>query len=213
MKLRENIALGVPDTPKPRIYRATEQSRLINDLPQLPKGLESMVGERGATLSGGQKQRTAIARALVRDPKVLLLDDALASVDMKTSADIIHELRTARTRRTSIIVSQRMAAVQDADHIVVLDHGEVAEQGRHAALLAQEGLYAEMYYREIEQAEEDAADARAKSEDSANREAKWGHPERSLVPANGTHGDSDRRGASATRSGEDRSGRVGDASR
>jgi len=156
MKLRDNVALGVPETPEPRIYQAIEQSRLANDLPQLPQGLDSLVGERGATLSGGQKQRTAIARALVRDPKVLLLDDALASVDMKTSAEIIAELRTARTRRTCIIVSQRMAAVQDADQIVVLDHGQIAEQGTHQDLLAQSGLYAEMYHREIEQAQEES---------------------------------------------------------
>ena len=92
MKLRDNIALGVPETPEPQINRAVERSRLVNDLPQLPGGIESLVGERGATLSGGQKQRTSIARALVREPTVLLLDDALASVDMTTSAEIIHEL-------------------------------------------------------------------------------------------------------------------------
>ncbi|MEM7124909.1 MAG: ABC transporter ATP-binding protein [Chloroflexota bacterium] len=155
MKLRDNISLGVPDTPEMRIYRAIEQSRLANDLPQLPKGLDSLVGERGATLSGGQKQRTSIARALVREPKVLLLDDALASVDMKTSAEIIQELRGSDTKRTSIIVSQRMAAVQNADQIVVLDHGNVAEQGTHEELLELDGLYAEMYHREIEQAQED----------------------------------------------------------
>lgn len=110
MKLRDNVALGVPETPEPRIYRTIEQSLLANDLPLLPKGLESLVGERGATLSGGQKQRTAIARALVRDPKVLLLDDALASVDMKISAEIIQELRAARWRNkkwTSIRTSSQ----------------------------------------------------------------------------------------------------------
>jgi ATP-binding cassette subfamily B protein len=158
MPLRGNIALGAPDTPEPRIYRATEQARLSNDLSQLPKGLDSFVGERGATLSGGQKQRTAIARALVREPKVLLLDDALSSIDMKTAAQILRELRQARVQRTYVIVSQRLAAVQDADQIVVLDHGQIVERGNHASLMALDGAYADMYRREIMQAREDAGD-------------------------------------------------------
>lgn len=160
MPLRSNIVLGRPETPDPKIYRAMEQARLTNDLPQLPKGLDSIVGERGATLSGGQRQRTALARALVRDPKVLILDDALASVDMHTSAEIINELRqstNASGQRTSIIVSQRMAAVRHADKIVVLDEGQVVEEGDHDTLIARHGLYAEMYQREIQQAEEELA--------------------------------------------------------
>jgi len=157
MPLRGNIALGAGDTSDPQIYRAMEQARLTNDLSQLPKGLDSIVGERGATLSGGQKQRTALARALVRNPKVLILDDALASVDMHTSAQIIDELRQSAGgagRRTSIIVSQRMAAVRHADKIVVLNDGQIVEEGDHDTLLARHGLYAEMYHREIEQAKE-----------------------------------------------------------
>lgn len=156
MPLRSNIVLGAPDTPDPQIHSAMDRSRLSKDLPQLPRGLDSMVGERGATLSGGQRQRTAIARALVRDPKVLLLDDALSSIDMKTAAEILNELRQTNTARTCVIVSQRLAAVQDADNIVVLDHGQIVEQGNHASLMALGGFYAEMYRREIAQAEESA---------------------------------------------------------
>jgi ATP-binding cassette subfamily B protein len=156
MTLRRNIALGLPDTSDEYIHKAMHQARLTNDLPQLPRGLDSLVGERGATLSGGQKQRAAIARALVRDPKVLLLDDALASVDTSTSAQIIAELRQARQRRTCIIVSQRLAAVQDADQIIVLDQGQIVERGTHAGLLALNKFYAGMYQRETQQTQEAA---------------------------------------------------------
>ena len=148
MPLRNNIALGVPETPDPQLREAIHRARLSNDLPQLPRGLDSMVGERGTTLSGGQRQRTALARALVRNPKVLLLDDALASVDMKTSAEIITELGREHSQRTIIIVSQRLAAVQAADQIVVLDEGRIVEQGDHQTLLAIDGFYAEMVRHE-----------------------------------------------------------------
>ncbi len=154
MPLRDNIALGRPETPDRQLNQAIQQARLSNDLPQLPKGLDSIVGERGATLSGGQKQRAALARALVLEPNVLILDDALASVDMKTAAEIINELRAEAERRTCIIVSQRMSAVEHADQIVVLDEGQIVEQGNHTELMQRNGRYAEMYHREIEQATE-----------------------------------------------------------
>lgn len=161
MPLRQNIALGKPETPDPEIHAAMARARLSKDLPQLPKGLDSIVGERGATLSGGQKQRASLARALVLDPKVLILDDALASVDMKTAAEIISELRGLtgnQTKRTCIIVSQRMAAVEHADQIVVLADGEIVERGNHAELMALDGRYAAMVRREMEQAAEAITD-------------------------------------------------------
>ena len=161
MPLRNNIALGIPYVPDPRIFQAMDQARLSKDMAQLPQGLDSIVGERGATLSGGQRQRTAIARALVRDPRVLLLDDALASVDMKTAAEILQELREVEGKRSRIIVTQRIATVVDADHIIVLDHGQIVERGSHEELLQLNGFYAEMYYREVEQAQEDTVNGAA----------------------------------------------------
>jgi ATP-binding cassette subfamily B protein len=155
MSLRENIALEGVEVPDDRIHAAMRAARLSNDLPQLPQGLATVVGERGATLSGGQKQRTAIARALLRDPRILILDDSLASVDAHTAAQILAELRATRRDRTCLIVAQRIASVRDADQIVVLDNGAVAERGTHQSLLARDGLYAAMYRRELQQAEDD----------------------------------------------------------
>jgi ATP-binding cassette subfamily B protein len=159
MPLRDNITLGLEGVPDERVHEAARAARLTNDLAQLPKGLATIVGERGATLSGGQKQRTAIARALVRDPRVLLLDDALASVDTQTAAEIIGELGSARAGRTALVVSQRLASVKDADQIIVVEDGRVVERGTHQGLLAAGGRYAAMYRRELQQAEEEVAAA------------------------------------------------------
>lgn len=155
MSLRNNITLGLDNVPDERVVAAVHAARLSNDLVQLPQGLDTLVGERGASLSGGQKQRTAIARALVRDPHILILDDALASVDAHTAAEIIGELAAARAGRTTIIVSQRLAAVRSADQIILLDNGQIIERGTHQSLLEQNGPYAAMYRRELRQAEED----------------------------------------------------------
>jgi ATP-binding cassette subfamily B multidrug efflux pump len=157
MMMRENIALGLQELPDERVHNAARAARLTNDLAMLPQGLATMVGERGTTLSGGQKQRTAIARALVRDPQVLVLDDSLASVDTQTAAEILNELRSARAQRTCLIVSQRIGSVRDADQIIVLDEGRIVERGAHQQLLALDGRYAAMYRRELQQAEEESA--------------------------------------------------------
>ena len=154
MTVQENITLGMANVPDEHVHRAVTAARLSNDLVQLPQGMATVVGERGATLSGGQKQRTAIARALVRDPVLLLLDDSLANVDTQTAAEIIGELNTANAGRTCLIVSQRLAAVRSADLIVVLEDGQIVERGTHKALLELNGRYAAMYRRELRQAED-----------------------------------------------------------
>ena len=154
MPLRDNITLGLSNVPDERVHGAIQAARLSNDLVQLPQGLGTIVGERGATLSGGQKQRTASARALVRDPHVLVLDDSLASVDAHTASEIIAELGRTRSNRTCLLVSQRIAAVRDAEQIIVLDNGRIVERGTHQSLLQADGLYAAMFRREVQQAEE-----------------------------------------------------------
>jgi ATP-binding cassette subfamily B multidrug efflux pump len=151
--LRENVTFGRPEATDEEIERAVEISQLSNDLSQFPGGLATMIGERGVTLSGGQKQRTAIARAVLSDPAILVLDDALSSVDTHTAARILAGLREIMRGRTSIIIAHRIATVKDADQIVVLHNGEIVERGTHRELIEQGGRYAAMYRRELLQAE------------------------------------------------------------
>jgi ATP-binding cassette subfamily B protein len=114
-----------------------------------PDGFETLVGERGITLSGGQKQRTAIARAVLRQPKILILDDSLSSVDTYTEEKILARLRGVMRDRTSIIISHRISTVRDADFICVLDDGQIIERGTHSELLALGGEYAALYERQL----------------------------------------------------------------
>ena len=144
--LRENVLLGAPDDG--RLERVAEVSQLAEALPSLPNGFDTMLGERGINLSGGQKQRTAIARALAQDPPVFVLDDALSAVDAHTEAKILAALRGALSGRTSLIVSHRLAAVRDADWIVVIDEGRIVEEGVHGDLIARGGRYWELLRRQ-----------------------------------------------------------------
>ncbi len=114
----------------------------------LPDGYETLVGERGLTLSGGQRQRVALARALAADPRILILDDSLSSVDAQTEREILTRLQPILAGRTSVLISHRLAAVRDADLVLVLDRGRVAESGTHASLMAAGGLYATLYRTE-----------------------------------------------------------------
>ncbi len=147
--LAENIAFGVEEATHPEIEWAASVAGLADDVRDFPEGYETMVGERGITLSGGQKQRTAIARAVVRQPRILILDDALSSVDTYTEEKILSELREVMRSRTSLIVSHRISTVRHADLICVLDEGIIIERGTHDELLARGGEYALLYERQL----------------------------------------------------------------
>ena len=147
--IAENIAFGVASAARERIEHAAHVSRLDKDLSDFPKGYDTVVGERGITLSGGQKQRTAIARAVMMDPKILVLDDALSAVDTYTEEEILSRLSGVMRSRTTIIVSHRISTVRTADQILVLDEGAIVERGTHDQLVSRNGLYAELYRKQL----------------------------------------------------------------
>jgi len=146
--IRENLKFGAPNATEQDMLEAAEAAHIRQEFEEFPQSFETMVGERGLTLSGGQKQRAAIARALLRRPAILILDDALASVDTYTEERILGGLSSYTSRSTTILISHRVSTVRNADQIAVLDHGRIVEIGRHDELLALDGYYAGLYQKQ-----------------------------------------------------------------
>jgi ATP-binding cassette, subfamily B, multidrug efflux pump len=147
--VRENIRFGTPEALDAATERAADISNILPEIRGFPKGFDTMVGERGLTLSGGQKQRTAISRAVIRDPRILILDDALSSVDTYTEEKILRQLTQIMTGRTTLLISHRVSTIRNADEIVVLHDGAIAERGTHDELLALNGHYTELYNKQL----------------------------------------------------------------
>ena len=146
--IKENIILGKPDATEEEIIQVTKNAQVYDDIIDFREGFETVVGERGVTLSGGQKQRIAIARALLTDPNILILDDALSAVDTKTEKNILEHLIKLRKNKTTIIIAHRISSLQHADKIIVIDKAQIAEQGTHKELLEVSGIYKDLFEKQ-----------------------------------------------------------------
>jgi len=146
--IRQNISFGKPDATLEQVEEAATVAHICTEILEFPKGFDTEVGERGLTLSGGQKQRTAIARAIIRDPKILILDDALASVDTYTEERILSGLKRVMEGRTTVFISHRISTARNADQIAVLVAGRIAEFGTHDELIARNGYYTDLFEKQ-----------------------------------------------------------------
>jgi len=147
-RIKDNIAFALPSVDEERVRWAAGVASLAREVEEFPRGYDTVVGERGITLSGGQKQRLTLARALIADPPILVLDDALSSVDTQTERAILQALRETTRGKTVIVISHRISAVRDADLIVVLDEGRIVETGTHASLVERGRVYAEIFQQQ-----------------------------------------------------------------
>ena len=152
-----NSAFGAQQADSREVEQSALEAGLAEDVEAFPNGYATNIGERGITLSGGQKQRTALARALIRQPRILIMDDSLSAVDTHTEAKILAHLRRVRFQRTNLIVSHRISTIKDADLIVVLEDGYIVERGTHSELITRGGLYARLYEKQIFEQELTAA--------------------------------------------------------
>ena len=145
-----NIAYGRPDSSPDHVFAAIKAASLDRLIKDLPDKLETIVGERGLKLSGGEKQRVAIARALLKNPPLMLFDEATSSLDSQTEQEIQHHLLELAHNKTTIIIAHRLSTIAHADVIIVLDHGRIVAQGTHASLLAEPGIYANLWQKQLE---------------------------------------------------------------
>jgi ATP-binding cassette subfamily B protein len=155
--IRYNIAYGRPEATQEELDQAASRAQLLAFIQSLPQGWDTRVGERGLKLSGGEKQRVGIARVVLKNPTILILDEATSSLDSGTEAEVQDALEEASRGRTTLVVAHRLSTIANADQIVVLDHGRVVERGTHAALIAKDGLYAGLWKRQAEEPENVAA--------------------------------------------------------
>jgi ATP-binding cassette subfamily B protein len=176
--IRENLAFGRPDASQDEIVAAAKAASAHDFIMQMPEGYETPVGERGATLSGGQKQRIAIARAILKDPRILLLDDATSSVDTETEALIQQALARLMEGRTSFVIAQRLSTVRQADQVLVLERGRIAARGvrtadqtAHDQLLRTSGIYAEIYYKQLRPSQAEGEDRVHRTENDGTHQA------------------------------------------
>ncbi|MGB7842560.1 MAG: ATP-binding cassette domain-containing protein, partial [Salinimicrobium sp.] len=151
--IRNNIRFGKADASEEEIIDAAKNAAVHRNITGFSKGYDTVLGERGITLSGGQKQRVSIARALIHDPKILLFDDSLSAVDTETEEEILNNLFRISKDKTTILVSHRISSVKNADKIIILEAGQIVQQGTHQKLLAEEGYYKELYLKQLSEKE------------------------------------------------------------